>query len=65
MCFFYQSSTCFTKGVKWSNGYFKENYNFPRFQSGFIIFRGGGEGGSNIGGGGGSNANFYRNPYNL
>ena len=37
--------------------YFKENYNFPRFQRGSTIFQGGGGGGSNFfqsGGGGGS-----------
>ena len=39
--------------------YFKENYNFPRFQRGLNIFPGGG--GSNFfygGGGGGSNCLF-------
>ena len=41
------------------NGYFKEYYNFTRFQRGSNIFQGGG-GGSNIfqGGGGGVNANL-------
>ena len=46
-----------------SNGYFKENYNFPKFQRESKIFQG-----SNLfqgGGGGGPNAFFYRNPYNL
>ena len=33
--------------------YFKENYNFLRFQRGTNIFQGGG--------GGGPNANLYRN----
>ena len=42
-----------------SNGYFKENYNFPRFQRGSNIFQGGGV--SKIfQGGGGPNANFYK-----
>ena len=36
-----------------SNGYFKENCNFLRFQRGSI--------GAGGGGGGGPNANFYRN----
>ena len=35
------------------NGYFKVNYNFPRFQRGSNIFQGG------------PNAIFHRNPYNL
>ena len=44
--------------------YFKENYNFLRFQRGSNIFQG--EGGFHYlhlgGGGGGLNANLYRNP---
>ena len=49
-----------------SNGYFKENYYFLRFQRGSNFFKTGGEGESNFFQvGGGSNANFYRNPYNL
>ena len=44
-----------------SNGYFKENYNFPRFQRGANIC----QGGPTFSRGEGPNANFYRNPYNL
>ena len=50
LCFTY-----FTVLQRVSNGYLKENYNFPRFQRGSNIFQGGG------GGGGGPNASFYRN----
>ena len=39
-----------------SNGYFKENYHFPRFQRGSNIFQGGG--GGFLQGSGGSNCLF-------
>ena len=51
--------------------YFKENYNFPRFQRGSNICQGvhdfPGGGGVQLfpGGGGGLYANLYRDPYNL
>ena len=40
LCFTY-----FTVLQRVSNGYLKENYNFPRFQRGSNIFQGGGGGG--------------------
>ena len=52
----------FTEGVQC---FFKENYNFPRFQRGSNIFQEGGGVQLVPGGGGGPNANFYRNGYNL
>ena len=46
-----QFITVLQRGQRVSNGYFKENFNFPRFQlEGVQPFSG---------------ANFYRNPYNL
>ena len=48
----------FTEGV---HGYFKEHFNFQRFQSGYNIFQVGGANYSGVG----PNANFYRNQYNL
>ena len=52
-CVFFQSLTFFTVLQRVSNGYLKENYNFPGFQRGPTFSRGGG--------GGGPNASFYRN----
>ena len=48
----------FTVLQRVSNGYFKEDYTFPRFQRESNIFQGGGVQR-------GPNAYFYRNPYNL
>ena len=50
-----------TDGVKWF--YYRENYTYQRIQKGQHV-----PGGSKKflgGGGGGTNANFYRNPYNF
>ena len=44
-CVFFKSLTYFTVLQRVSNGYLKENYNFPRFQRGSNIFQGGGGGG--------------------
>ena len=49
----------FTVLQRVSNGYFKENYNFPRFQRGSNIYQGGGVQLFQ----GDPKANFYRNGY--
>ena len=49
-----------TEGVQWF--YYREDNTFPRIQRGYNIFQGGPTFSL---GGGGSNANFYRNPYDL
>ena len=58
------SSNYFTFLQRVSNGYFIDNYTFPRFQRGFNFFQGGG-GGATFSRWGGPNVNFYRNMYNF
>ena len=62
---FFQLILQFYNGL--SMVYYKENYDFPRFQRGSNIFQGVEHfpGGSNFFQGVGLNANIYRNPKNL
>ena len=60
VCFFVSPQLILQFLQRVSNGYFKENYNFPRFQRGPTFAWG-----YNFFQGGGPNAYFYRNPYNL
>ena len=57
----------FTEGIQWF--YYGENYTFSKDPEGFQFFSWGGGGVTQLfpggGDGSGTNAYFYRNPYNL